>query len=97
MNDCLDSFANLDKYDIHLSHTTSRSFIIFEVDMSTHFGIVYDAVFQQIPSQIHADILKILVQSNASLSQKRQLLSEKGLARHVLEELDVLLEGGTSL
>lgn len=24
VNDCLDSFANLEKYDIHLSHTKSK-------------------------------------------------------------------------
>ena len=32
VNDCLDSFANLDKYDIHLSHTKSTSFSFFEIN-----------------------------------------------------------------
>ena len=26
VNECLDSFANLDKYEIHVSHTKSRCF-----------------------------------------------------------------------
>ena len=48
-------------------------------------------------SQLRADVLKVLVQSNASISQKRQLLLERGLAKHILEELDILLEGGKAV
>lgn len=65
--------------------------------MNNLIVIVYDAVFEQMQTQLRADVLKVLVQSNASPSQKRQLLSEKGLSRHVLDELDILLEGGQSI
>lgn len=45
---------------------------------------------------MRADVIKLLVQSNASSSQKRQLLLEKGLSRSVTDQLEILLEGGKS-
>ncbi|THH00815.1 hypothetical protein EW026_g1755 [Hermanssonia centrifuga] len=75
VNECIDSFANLDKYEIHLSHTT-----------------IYEAVFEQIPSELRPDVLKLLVQSDATRSQKRPLLTKKGLSRMVIDELEILTE-----
>lgn len=75
VNDVLDSFANLEKYDIHLSHTR-----------------IYDALFDQVAPHIRSDVLKLLVQSNASPSQRRQLLIEKGLTRSFVECIDILAD-----
>lgn len=55
---------------------------------------VRDVVLEQIPSHIRADVIKLLTQSNASPSQRRQLLLEKGLARNMTDQLEILLEGG---
>ncbi|EKM52933.1 uncharacterized protein PHACADRAFT_259100 [Phanerochaete carnosa HHB-10118-sp] len=76
VNDCLDSFANLEKYEIHLSHSK-----------------IYDTLFDQVPPELRNDVLKLLVQSNASPSQRRQLLIEKGLTRSFVDCIEVLADG----
>lgn len=55
---------------------------------------VYDALFDQVPPQLRDDVLKLLVQSNASPSQRRQLLIEKGLTRNFVDCTEVLADGG---
>ena len=57
--------------------------------------VVYDALFEQVPPQLHEEVLKILVQSNASPSQRRQLLAEKGLSRSFIDSFEILSDRGS--
>lgn len=56
--------------------------------------LVYDALFEQVPLQLRPEVLKILVQSNASSSQKRQLLADKGLNRSFVDCFEILADRG---
>jgi eukaryotic translation initiation factor 2-alpha kinase 4 len=95
VNDCLESFANLEKYDIHLSHTKSM-FVWVPCLRVLTCPSVYDALFEQVPPHLQPEVLKILVQSNASPSQRRQLLAEKGLSRSFVDSLEILSDRGES-
>lgn len=46
------------------------------------------------PPHQRSEVLKILVQSNASLSQKRQLLADKGLQRSFIDSFEILADRG---
>lgn len=93
VNDCLDSFANMDKYDIHLSHTKSTWPELFHW-LNLTCVPVHEALFEQVPPQLQQEVLKIVVQSNASPSQRRQLLVEKGLSRSFVDSFEILSDRG---
>ncbi|KAI0083455.1 hypothetical protein BDY19DRAFT_998561 [Irpex rosettiformis] len=79
VTDCMNSFANLDKYEIQLSHTQIRA-----------------ALFEHLSLPSYTEVLKIL-QTNASTSQRRQLLLDKALSRNAVDLLEALFEGGTDI
>ncbi|KAI0696604.1 hypothetical protein BC835DRAFT_1341525 [Cytidiella melzeri] len=80
VNDCLNSFANLDKYEVQLTHTK-----------------IHAAVFDHISLSSWSEVQKILLQTNASSSQRRQLLLDRAISRNSADLLETLFEGGADV
>ena len=94
ITDCINSFANLDKYEIQLSHTQSKWYDFSERLNALIVPLLVRAVlFEHLSLPSYTDVLKIL-QTNASTSQRRQLLLDKALSRNAADLLEVLFEGG---
>lgn len=55
---------------------------------------VYDAIFDPIPEIHRHEVLKMLVNSDATRAQRRPLLAKKGLSRLQIDVLDVLSDAG---
>ncbi len=97
ISDCMNSFANLDKYEIQLSHTQSKSSMSSMGEFADrNLFLVRTALFEHLSLPSYTEVLKIL-QSNASNSQRRQLLLDKALSRNAADLLEVLFEGGACL
>ena len=98
VNECLDSFANLDKYEIHVSHTQSKQFISYGASRNLKrlriTQTVQDVIFESIPEEQRVEVVKILAHTDASKSQRRPLLTKKGLTRVQIDALDVFSDMG---
>jgi eukaryotic translation initiation factor 2-alpha kinase 4 len=92
----MNTFANLDKYEIQISHTKSMSKTLLVGLILTSCALVRAAIMDFIPSTLYTEALKILLQTNASPSQRRQLFLEKSLSRNTVDLLEILFEGGWS-
>ena len=90
----MNSFANLDKYEIQLSHTQSKRYCSCKrLNALIVLLLVRTVLFEHLSLPSYTDVLKIL-QTNASTSQRRQLLLDKALSRNAADLLEVLFEGG---
>lgn len=100
MQECLNSFPNLAQhYELHISHSKSKlhAYPSDNVQVSLVFHTVIDIAVNRIPESKRSAVLEILTQTRSSWSQKRSALLKTGLARSMVDELEVLNDTGTSL